>query len=72
MITRENLIHEIALSIVDELMNKPEGKIDATVLATRALDTVMDQVAQPLCSVLENASPFGQIAADQIRKIAGK
>ena len=73
MITRDGLIHAIGMALAEELVKQQEkGKIDTEVLATLALDTVMDKVADPLCGVLESASPFGAIAADQIRAIAGR
>jgi hypothetical protein len=72
MITRDDLIHEMAMAITDEFLKMDGGKIDATALATRSLDAMMDRVADPLCSILESSSPFGAIAANQIRSIAGK
>lgn len=74
MITREELIHEMSLAI----LNNFKGQIDTDktlttdAMAEAALDVVMGKVADPLISILEDASPFGKIAADQIKKIANK
>lgn len=74
MITREELIHEMSLAILDNF----KGQIDTNktlttdTMAEAALDVVMDKVADPLIGILESASPFGKIAADQIRQISNK
>lgn len=72
MITRDDLIHEIALRISASILEQKEPPLNIDKLAEAALDAVMDKVADPLINVLEMAEPFGRIAADQLRKVASK
>lgn len=70
MITREILISKVSEAI-DNWLNERET-VDSNQIATIALDTIMGEVATPLCSAVESVSPFGKLIADQIRQIAGK
>lgn len=70
MITRESLISKVSEAI-DEWISTHDA-VDSNHLATIALDTIMADVAAPLCSAVESVSPFGKLIADQIRNISGE
>lgn len=72
MITREQLIYDVAMAMAANAVEKKSEALDMNAMAEVALDTVMAKVAEPLINILEDASPFGKIAADQIKSIAGK
>ena len=71
MISRENLVHEMVIAIVAEV-NKNPNHWDGDALAAAALDVVMARVGEPVAEILEDASPFGKLAADHIRRLAAK
>ena len=71
MMTRAALIHTMAKAMDDQVAENPEKVVDTHKMATVALDALMDELADPLCQILEGA-PFGVIAIDKIREIAGR
>jgi hypothetical protein len=70
MITREELVYEIAMAMSNAILSSEH--IDATATAEAALDVVLKRVGEPVAELLDNPSPFGKLAADHIRKLAAK
>jgi len=70
MITREDIISKVSQALAGKMETDPDVTFDQ--LATISLDTIMDDVAEPLCSAVESVSPFGKLISDQIKSIAGR
>jgi hypothetical protein len=70
MITREELIHEMSMAMVEVMFENT--KMNADACAAAALDVVLKRVGEPVAELLDNPSPFGKLAADHIRKLAAK